>query len=221
MSGDWNGTVNPYCNSCIYYGKSTCTCDYILIVGHPRPCPAGAGCTARILKKDVKKKMGKPRWDIAQGKQMWEQGMSDSQIAKHFGIAANTVLHQRRSYWEKGITAPVKKKKEEAEVKRPLEDEVLEKMEPCTPPEDIVPTVCTEEEPKQEMKVEVKQETSKPAPRPLDIYKVLEEATAKMQGINAICTAEAILQLWNWDSREDLLKARGAIDYLLKKLEET
>ena len=68
----------------------------------------------------------------------------------------------------------------------------------------------------------VKQETSKPAPRPLDIYKVLEEATAKMQGINAICTAEeAILQLWNWDSREDLLKARGAIDYLLKKLEET
>lgn len=84
-----------------------------------------------------------------------------------------------------------------------------------------MPAVCTAEEPKQEMKVEVKQETSKPAPRPLDIYKVLEEATANMQGINAICTAEAILQLWNWDSREDLLKARGAIDYLLKKLEET
>lgn len=104
MSGDWNGAVNPYCHPCIYYGKSTCTCDYILIVGHPRPCPAGAGCTARILKKDVKKKMGKPRWDIAKGKQMWEQGMSDSQIAKHFGIAANTVLHQRRSYWEKGVT---------------------------------------------------------------------------------------------------------------------
>jgi hypothetical protein len=66
----------------------------------------------------------------------------------------------------------------------------------------------------------VKQETSKPIRQPLDIYKVLEEATAKMQGITAICTAEAILQLWNWDSREDLLKARGAIDYLLKKLEE-
>lgn len=69
--------------------------------------------------------------------------------------------------------------------------------------------------------MEVKRETSKPAPRPIDIYKVLEEATAKMQGITAICTAEAILQLWNWDSREDLLKARRAIDYLLKKLEET
>lgn len=125
---------NPYCLPCIYYAPSTMSCDYIFMEDHSRPCPAGAGCTARIPKKDVKKKMGKPRWDIAQGKQMWEQGMSDSQIAKHFGIAANTVLHQRRSYWEKGITAPVKKKKEEAEVKRPLEDEVLEKMEPCTPP---------------------------------------------------------------------------------------
>ena len=212
---------NPYCLSCIYYAPSTMSCDYVFMEDHSRPCPAGAGCTARILKKDVKKKMGKPRWDIALGKQMWEQGMSDTQIAKHFGIAANTVLHQRRSYWEKGIAAPVKKKKEEAEVKRPLKDEVLEKTEPCTSPEDIAPTVCTAEEPKQKMKVEVKQDTSKPAPRPLDIYKVLEEATAKMQGINAICTAEAILQLWNWDSREDLLKARGAIDYLLKKLEET
>lgn len=208
---------NPYCLPCIYYAMSTMSCDYIFMEDHSRPCPAGAGCTARILKKDVKKKMGKPRWDIALGKQMWEQGMSDSQIAKHFGIAANTVLHQRRSYWEKGVTAPVKKKKEEAEVKRHLEDEVLEKMEQCTPPVDTVPMTRTVEEPK----VEVKQETSKPAPRPLDIYKVLEEATAKMQGINAICTAEAILQLWNWDSREDLLKARGAIDYLLKKLEET
>ena len=207
---------NPYCLPCVYYATTTMSCDYIFIEDKCRPCPAGAGCTARILKKDVKKKMGKPRWDIAQGKQMWEQGMSDSQIAKHFGIAANTVLHQRRSYWEKGITAPVKKKKEETEVKRPLEDEVLEKMEPC-PPEDIASAVSTTEE----MKMEVKQETSKPAPRPLDIYKVLEEATGSMQGINAICTAEAILQLWNWDSREDLLKARGAIDYLLKKLEET
>ena len=125
---------NTYCLPCIYYGKSTMTCDYILIEGHSRPCPAGVGCTAKITKKDVKKNMGKPRWDTALGKQMWEQGMSDSQIAKHFGIAANTVLHQRRSYWEKGVAAPVKKNKEAAEVKRPLEDEVLEKKEPCAPP---------------------------------------------------------------------------------------
>ncbi len=207
---------NPYCLPCIYYAQSTMSCDYIFMEDHSRPCPAGAGCTARIIKKDVKKKMGKPRWDIALGKQMWEQGMSDSQIAKHFGIAANTVLYQRRSYWEKGIAAPVKKKKEETEVKNRKEDEVLEKMEPSAPPVDTVPVVFSTETPK----VEVKQETSKPAPRPLDIYKVLEEATANMQGITAICTAEAILQLWNWDSREDLLKARGAIDYLLKKLEE-
>lgn len=121
---------DPNCLPCIYYGKITCTCDYILIAGHPRPCPAGAGCTVKTTKKDVKQ-MGKPRWDTEQGKKMWEQGMSDSEIARHFHIAANTVLHQRRSYWEKGTAAPVKKKKEESKVKRPLEDEVLEKMEPA------------------------------------------------------------------------------------------
>ena len=125
---------NPYCLPCIYYAPSTMSCDYIFMEDHSRPCPAGSGCTARILKKDVKKKMGKPRWDIALGKQMWEQGMSDSQIAKHFGIAANTVLHQRRSYWEKGATAPVKKKKEKTEVNRPLKEEVIEKTELCPPP---------------------------------------------------------------------------------------
>lgn len=53
--------------------------------------------------------------------------------------------------------------------------------------------------------------------RPPEIYEVLEEATGNMQGIKAICTAEAILQLWRWDSKEDLLKAREAINYLLKK----
>ena len=121
---------DPYCRPCAYYAMSTMSCDYIFMEDHSRPCPAGAGCTARKTKKDVKN-MGKPRWDTELGKQMWEQDMSDAQIAKHFRIAVNTVLYQRRSYWEKGTAAPVKKKKEEPEVKRPLEDEVLEKMEPA------------------------------------------------------------------------------------------
>ena len=122
---------DPYCLPCIYYARSTMSCDYIFMEDHSRPCPAGDGCTARTLKEDVKKKMGKPKWDIALGKQMWEQGMSDSQIAKHFGIAVNSVLYQRRRYWEKGADAPTKKKKEESKVKRTLEDMVLDKMEPA------------------------------------------------------------------------------------------
>ena len=81
--------------------------------------------------------------------------------------------------------------------------------------------VCAKEEVKEEMK----QETAIPATptvikKPPEIYEVLEEATGNMQGIKAICTAEAILQLWKWESKEDLLKARAAIDYLIKKLED-
>ena len=53
-----------------------------------------------------------------------------------------------------------------------------------------------------------------------DIYEVLESAVGTKQGIMATCTAEAIIQLWGWDSKADLMKARDAIDYLIKKLEE-
>ena len=143
--------------------------------------------------------MGKPRWDTEQGRQMYLQGMSDQQIGDHFGVAANTVLYQRQKYWEKDPSS--------------------------TPPEDNTAPVCVKEEPKEEVKQEVKKETAIPAAptsikKPPEIYEVLEEATGNMQGIKAICTAEAILQLWKWESKEDLLKARAAIDYLIKKLED-
>lgn len=61
--------------------------------------------------------------------------------------------------------------------------------------------------------------TPSPAVRP-DRYALLEQATFYLSGIQAICTAEAIGHLWNWDSREDLLQARKAIDYLLNKLDK-
>ena len=52
-----------------------------------------------------------------------------------------------------------------------------------------------------------------------DLYEVLEAATAQLQGIRAICTADAISQLWNWSSRDNLLRARSAIDHLIKRME--
>lgn len=54
---------------------------------------------------------------------------------------------------------------------------------------------------------------------PDGVYRVLEEATKSKNGIEAICTADAILCLWNWESPDDLRRARAAINYLLKKLE--
>lgn len=49
------GGANAACRGCMYlgslYAQSTAerTCDYILITGHCRPCPPGAGCTAKKL----------------------------------------------------------------------------------------------------------------------------------------------------------------------------
>lgn len=47
--------TNRACKGCMYLGslyaqsKRGCTCDYLLIAGHRRPCPPGAACTAKKL----------------------------------------------------------------------------------------------------------------------------------------------------------------------------
>lgn len=179
-----NDRHDPWCLPCIYYGKYTMTCDYILIEDHSRPCPGGPGCTARKLRKDVNGKM-KAKWDTQLGRQLWLEGKKDKEIAEQFGIAANTVTTCRRKHWEQ----PARAESEMPQAPEPVE----------------VPTPAIQE---------------KPAGRPLNGYEVLEAATGSMQGIYAICTADAILCLWNWTGKEDLLKARDAIDYLIQKMEE-
>ena len=52
------------------------------------------------------------------------------------------------------------------------------------------------------------------------IFSALESATADLTGMRAICTANAIQNLWNWKGEEDLLKAKANIDYLIKRLGE-
>lgn len=94
-----------WCDPCLYYGKSTDTCDYILMEDHRRPCPAGYGCIARRLRKDVRKSMN-PKWDTAIGKEMFLGGRSDREIADFFGIAVSTVSYQRRKNWEADSTPP-------------------------------------------------------------------------------------------------------------------
>lgn len=54
---------------------------------------------------------------------------------------------------------------------------------------------------------------------PDNVYRILAEATKSKTGIEAICTADAILCLWNWDSADDLRRARAAINHLIRRLE--
>lgn len=54
-----NGIVDSFCRPCIYAGRNQCTkapgtCDYYLLTGKRRPCPAGKGCTVRDTSKKAR-----------------------------------------------------------------------------------------------------------------------------------------------------------------------
>lgn len=190
---------DQWCLPCIYYGRNTRSCDYILMEDTQRPCPAGPGCTARRTKKGSGR-MGKARWDTELGRLLWLDGRSDSYIASEMGVATNTVTHQRKTKWEKGSERP-------------------EPKDQTAPPQigesEAVPTP-TELSEAQEPKPEA---STVSFATPDGVYKILEEATKSKCGIEAICTADAILCLWNWASADDLRRARSAITYLIKRLE--
>ena len=43
-----------YCDGCVYLSRvydNICSCDYVFIAGKRRPCPAGTGCTEKLVKK--------------------------------------------------------------------------------------------------------------------------------------------------------------------------
>mgnify|MGYP002512529971 CR=1 FL=1 len=140
--------------------------------------------------------MGKPRWDTELGRLLWLDGKSDAFIASEMGVAVNTVAHQRRK-WEKTTTRP----------------------EPAAPAQEAEPV------PELANRLSQPPEVRKESPPPVSmstpegVYNILEEATKTKSGIEAICTADAILCLWNWDSADDLRRARAAINHLIKRLE--
>lgn len=49
-----------YCDVCIYRktftSGATPFCDYLCMIGKPRPCPAGDGCTVRVTRRVYRKR---------------------------------------------------------------------------------------------------------------------------------------------------------------------
>lgn len=57
----------------------------------------------------------------------------------------------------------------------------------------------------------------------IECIQAIEAATEGLQGIEAVCTANAIKYLWRWkkkNGKQDLEKAKWYIDYLIKKTEQ-
>lgn len=95
--------VDPSCVGCFYYrGDKVKTCNYLFITGNMRPCPPGKGCTVRITRKDLY--MKKPCWDTDAGREMWEAGKTDSEIADEFHISTGAVTSFRKKHWEPKAT---------------------------------------------------------------------------------------------------------------------
>ena len=91
------------CWTCLYHGYRTATCDYLLITGHRRGCPV-EGCTkyasskrARELSKSYDELNGSRPSDEELLK-LYEQGLSDTEIAAVFGKSKTLAAHWRRKY---------------------------------------------------------------------------------------------------------------------------
>ena len=107
MDNGKNDRHEPWCVPCVYYARSTMSCDYYLKTDVRRPCPAGAGCTARVTRKELSK-MRKPKWDTELGRLLWLDGQTDGQIADALGVQTSAVTAFRKRHWEKGGAKPLK-----------------------------------------------------------------------------------------------------------------
>ena len=91
-------------NDCAFKGTNTDTCDYILVTGKRRGCPAGPLClrykpvTAKERKvPQLPSTFKKERSGLYTAfETMYEEGFSDKQIADALGVSRDTVSSWRR-----------------------------------------------------------------------------------------------------------------------------
>ena len=94
------------CKGCAYAAQlsGAWCCDYLQIVGHRRPCPPGEGCTVRKAANLTKKGsafMKRRGWDTEKAKTLYDQKLSDAEIAGEVGATASAV-----AYWRRGLGLP-------------------------------------------------------------------------------------------------------------------
>lgn len=94
------------CKGCAYAAllSGMWCCDYLSMTGHRRPCPPGEGCTVR-KEGDLTKKgsafMKRRGWDTAEAKALYDQKLSDTEIAGKVGTTASAV-----AFWRRGLGLP-------------------------------------------------------------------------------------------------------------------
>ncbi len=95
------------CWDCYYYGKNTFTCDFYLITGARRGCPAGNACTrfaprGKLRKQTLIVLKGSRRGRRADDQRyqavrsLYSQGLDDVRIAELTGLHRNSILKWRQ-----------------------------------------------------------------------------------------------------------------------------
>ena len=76
-------------------------CGFLLQTDTMRGCDPGPGCTRYVGK--IKKRRGckskRLTWDADRGRQLWEQGYTDTRIAKEVGTSTGNITSYRRRKW--------------------------------------------------------------------------------------------------------------------------
>lgn len=84
--------------------SGTWCCDYLSMTGHRRPCPPGESCTVR-KEGDLTKKgsafMKRRGWDTEKAKVLYDQNLSDAEIAGRVRATASAV-----ACWRRGLGLP-------------------------------------------------------------------------------------------------------------------
>ena len=94
------------CKGCAYAAQlsGAWCCDYLQITGHCRPCPPGDACTVR-KEADLTKKgsafMKRRGWDTERARTLYDEKLSDAEIAGRVGTTASAV-----AYWRRGLGLP-------------------------------------------------------------------------------------------------------------------
>lgn len=155
--------------------------------------------------------MSKASWDTRKAQSMWEAGYSDKDIAQEVGTTVASISYYRRKHWVDN--APPKGEWPDGTE----EYDTNEAAEPDTGKERIEcpELVCDEgsemcddrSEPEHRRGSEGKQ---------MNRFEVMAAATAGLDGVRAVCVAEAISALWTYTDVNDLMKAKSAIEYLLQ-----
>lgn len=154
-------------------------------------------------------------WNKAAGFEMWKAGKSDKEIGDALGVTAANVSYFRKKYWETCHQAsqqaePTLTEPETTEGPRPEQEEVIQD-EPAVDEMLVSETSageCTiQKNPLQEDEDEDKAKL---------MIQALEIFVQNLKGMKAVMTFQILQALWDWETVEDLERAKIGLEYLIE-----